>query len=174
MNRAPQALFDENSENLKLIRKEPPPKANEGLTRVFLRRLSFKILAYAPARGGSKSFSFRARSCPWGLRGLGRNGGANSSRDATRWSVYATVREVGRNGGANSSRDRPSGRLLPVVLKRFRPWAWQRGAWLPWIFIHGTDKVEGSLIVIFFGLVFSVTPPLEIFLPAPLISAIWF
>jgi len=29
----------------------------------------------------------------------------------------------------------------------------------PWIFIHDTDKVEGDLMVLFFGLVFSVSPP---------------
>jgi len=28
-----------------------------------------------------------------------------------------------------------------------------------WIFIHGTDKVEGGLMVLFFGLVFSVGSP---------------
>jgi len=35
----------------------------------------------------------------------------------------------------------------------------------PWIFIHDTDKVEGSLIVLFFGLVFfrCTPPPLENF-----------
>jgi len=36
------------------------------------------------------------------------------------------------------------------------------------IFIHGTDKVEGGLIVLFVGLVFSVDPPSEIFLPTTL------
>jgi len=30
------------------------------------------------------------------------------------------------------------------------------GAWPPWIFIHVTDKVEGNLMVLFFGLVFFV------------------
>jgi len=40
------------------------------------------------------------------------------------------------------------------------------------IFIHGTDKVEGALMVLFFGLVFSVAPPLEIFLPTPLIRIV--
>jgi len=29
----------------------------------------------------------------------------------------------------------------------------------PWIFIHDTDIVEGGLMVLFFGLVFSVAPP---------------
>jgi len=38
----------------------------------------------------------------------------------------------------------------------------------PWIFIHATDEVEGSLMGLFFGLVFSVGPSLEIFLPTPL------
>jgi len=33
------------------------------------------------------------------------------------------------------------------------------GAVAPWIFIHGTDKVEGGLMVLFFGLVFSAAPP---------------
>jgi len=32
-------------------------------------------------------------------------------------------------------------------------------AWPPWIFINGTDKVEGRLMVLFFGFVFSVAPP---------------
>jgi len=32
----------------------------------------------------------------------------------------------------------------------------QGGCAPPWIFIHNTDKVEGSLMVLFFGLVFSV------------------
>jgi len=36
------------------------------------------------------------------------------------------------------------------------PWA----PWLTWVFIDGTDKVEGGLVVLFFGLVFTVeTPP---------------
>jgi len=38
----------------------------------------------------------------------------------------------------------------------------QRGAWgavTPWIFIHDTDKVEIGLMVLFFGLVFSVALP---------------
>jgi len=36
-------------------------------------------------------------------------------------------------------------------------------------FVRGTDKAEGGLKVLFFGLVFSVGPfPLEIFLPTPL------
>jgi len=30
-----------------------------------------------------------------------------------------------------------------------------RGAVPPWIFIHNTDKVEGGLMVLFFGLIFS-------------------
>jgi len=41
-----------------------------------------------------------------------------------------------------------------------------RGGVPPWIFIHGTDKVETCLMMLFFGLVFSVDPP-EIFLPTP-------
>jgi len=28
----------------------------------------------------------------------------------------------------------------------------------PWIFIHGTDKVEGGLIMLFFDLIFDVGP----------------
>jgi len=41
----------------------------------------------------------------------------------------------------------------------------QRGSVPPWIFIFGTDKVEGGLMVLFFGLVFSVdlSPPWKIF-----------
>jgi len=54
-----------------------------------------------------------------------------------------------------------------------KTWASAAGAvLLPWIFIHNTDKVEGSLMALFFGLVFffQFTPlPLEIFLPMPLI-----
>jgi len=39
----------------------------------------------------------------------------------------------------------------------------------PWIFIHGTGKVEKDLMVLFFGLVFfRCLPPLEIFVPTPL------
>jgi len=39
----------------------------------------------------------------------------------------------------------------------------------PWIFIHGTDKVEKCLMVLFFRLVFfPLPPPLEFFLPSPL------
>jgi len=36
--------------------------------------------------------------------------------------------------------------------------AGRKEAWLSWIFIHGTDKEEGSLMVLFFDLVFSITP----------------
>jgi len=32
-------------------------------------------------------------------------------------------------------------------------------AWASWIFIDNTDKVEGGLIVLFFGLIFSVGFP---------------
>jgi len=42
----------------------------------------------------------------------------------------------------------------------------QRGT--PWIFVHDTDKAEGGLMVLFFGLVFYRRPLLEIFLPMPL------
>jgi len=35
----------------------------------------------------------------------------------------------------------------------------REGSWSPWIFIHETDKVEGCLTVLFFGLIFSVGPP---------------
>jgi len=42
-----------------------------------------------------------------------------------------------------------------------------RGAVTPWIFKHNTDKVEGGLMVLFFGL-FSLPSPLEFFLPTPL------
>jgi len=34
-----------------------------------------------------------------------------------------------------------------------------RGPPATWIFIHGTDNAEGGLIVLFFGLVFSVASP---------------
>jgi len=39
----------------------------------------------------------------------------------------------------------------------------------PWIFIRGSDKVEGGLMVLLFGLVFFVALSLEIFMPTPLI-----
>jgi len=35
----------------------------------------------------------------------------------------------------------------------------REGPWPPWIFIDCTDKVEGGLMVLFFGLVFTVKPP---------------
>jgi len=34
--------------------------------------------------------------------------------------------------------------------------------------MHGTDKADGDIMVLFFGLVFSVAPPLEILLPTSL------
>jgi len=34
-----------------------------------------------------------------------------------------------------------------------------RGAAPPWIFLHETNKVEGGLMLIFFGLVFFRCPP---------------
>jgi len=34
----------------------------------------------------------------------------------------------------------------------------QGGPWPPWIFIHGTDKVQEGLMVLFFGLVFFSLP----------------
>jgi len=34
-----------------------------------------------------------------------------------------------------------------------------KGAVAPWIFIHGTDKVERGSMVLFFGLVFFFSPP---------------
>jgi len=46
-----------------------------------------------------------------------------------------------------------------------------RGALLHWIFIHGTDIVDGSLLVLFFGLFFPLLPLLEIFMPTLLVSA---
>jgi len=33
------------------------------------------------------------------------------------------------------------------------------GPWPPWIIIHDTHKVEGGLMLLFFGLAFSVAPP---------------
>jgi len=48
----------------------------------------------------------------------------------------------------------------------------KEGPWPSWIFIDGTDKVEKGLMMIFFGLVFTVTVlPLEIFLPTPMIHS---
>jgi len=41
----------------------------------------------------------------------------------------------------------------------------------PWIFIDGTDKVKGGLMVLFFGLVFSFPPSSKNFLPTPLIRS---
>jgi len=43
------------------------------------------------------------------------------------------------------------------------------GAVPHWIFIHGTDKIEKVLMVLFFGLAFSLAPTQEIFLPTLLI-----
>jgi len=44
--------------------------------------------------------------------------------------------------------------------------------WPPWIFIDGTEKVEGGLMVLFFGLVFTVGPPWKFFcLPTSLIHS---
>jgi len=37
----------------------------------------------------------------------------------------------------------------------------------PWIFIHNTIKVEGGLMVLFFGLVFSVGPLWKFFYRRP-------
>jgi len=39
----------------------------------------------------------------------------------------------------------------------------------PWIFLHNNDKVEGGLMLLFFGLVFSFGHLLKIFLPTPLV-----
>jgi len=41
----------------------------------------------------------------------------------------------------------------------------------PWIFIEGTDKLEGGLMVLFFGLIFTVGSPLKFFLPTLLIHS---
>jgi len=41
----------------------------------------------------------------------------------------------------------------------------------PRIFKHDTDKTEGSLMVLFFGLVFPLALSLKIFLPTPLTDA---
>jgi len=45
------------------------------------------------------------------------------------------------------------------------------GQWHPYIFIRNTDKEEGALMVLFFGLVFFFGAPslLKIFLPTPLL-----
>jgi len=45
-----------------------------------------------------------------------------------------------------------------------------RGAVPPRVFLHDTDKAEGNLMVLFFGLVFLLLPSMEIFLPMPLQS----
>jgi len=42
----------------------------------------------------------------------------------------------------------------------------REGPWPPWIYIDGTDKVERGLMVLFFGLVFTVGLPGN-FLPTP-------
>jgi len=49
----------------------------------------------------------------------------------------------------------------------------REGSWPLWIFIDGSDKVEGGLMVLFFGLAFPVEPssPPEIFLPTSLIHS---
>jgi len=44
----------------------------------------------------------------------------------------------------------------------------KQGLWPPWIFMHDTDKIEGT------GLVFSVNSHLQIFLPTPLAELIFF
>jgi len=44
----------------------------------------------------------------------------------------------------------------------------QEGRGLTWILIYGTDKVEGGLMVLFFGLVFFRPPSLKNFLPTRL------
>jgi len=49
--------------------------------------------------------------------------------------------------------------------------AMARGGATATIFIHGTDKVGRGLMVLYFGLAFSVAfLPLEIFLPAPVME----
>jgi len=49
----------------------------------------------------------------------------------------------------------------------------QQGGMAPldWIFIHDTDKVKGSLMVLFFGLIFFSLLPIGNFLPTPLSSS---
>jgi len=56
--------------------------------------------------------------------------------------------------------------LWPSQAKRFKSWYSQHGRWqrvveeavAPLIFIDGADKVEGSIMILFFGLVFPVAP----------------
>jgi len=42
-----------------------------------------------------------------------------------------------------------------------------RGAVAPWVFINDTDKVEGGLMVLLFGLVFPLAPPWKFFCRRP-------
>jgi len=56
-----------------------------------------------------------------------------------------------------------------MITKPFAHGRRQVGLCSPWIFIHNTDKVDGGLMVLFFGLAFRLPPPLEIFLPTPLL-----
>jgi len=43
----------------------------------------------------------------------------------------------------------------------------RRGAVPPWIFIHDTDKVEGGLMVLLFGLIFFLVYPWKFFFRRP-------
>jgi len=65
----------------------------------------------------------------------------------------------------------PPGKILSMPLLMGVGSRGQGGVAL-WIFIHGTDKTEGGLMVLFFGLVFCCPPstPLEIFMPTPLVD----
>jgi len=62
--------------------------------------------------------------------------------------------------------------FITLFLKVQRAWASEAGAERGralWIFTHGADKAERSLMVLLFGLVFFRCPSsLEIFLPTPL------
>jgi len=50
--------------------------------------------------------------------------------------------------------------LLAILLTYGRrQWGAEGGRAPSWVFIHGIDKVERGLIVLFFGLVFSIAPP---------------
>jgi len=57
--------------------------------------------------------------------------------------------------------------------ERITPQTWvdreSRRVWLPWIFIHDTNKVEGGLLVLLFDLYFSIAfpPPWKFFCLRP-------
>jgi len=72
--------------------------------------------------------------------------------------------------GQRKKQDRKVAQLSLFLLHQYHICMEGREPWPPWIFIHGTNKVKGGLMVLFFGLVFPLLPPppREVFLPTPL------